>query len=169
MVCGAQYVADGLSADFRIDPVRHLLSASACLFKNNFQIGLRVRGNRQYWVSSLDPLLAYRYRDTMISLGATNFFSVWECALYTEPFRNVRASAVVTFPVREKVPNIAFGFCLKPIRGIETRLRVDSNGVMSASYQTMLNKNITLSSTLITQVSSFLDKALFNVSMDIRL
>ena len=32
MVCGAQYVADGLSADFRIDPVRHLLSASACLF-----------------------------------------------------------------------------------------------------------------------------------------
>ena len=99
-------------------------------------------------MSSLDPLLAYRYRDTVVSLGATEFFSVWECALYAEPFRNVRASAVVSFPIRQKVPKIAFGFCLKPIRGIETRLRVDSNGIVSASYQTVLNKSITLSSTL---------------------
>lgn len=106
--------------------------------------GCRIKGDREQRIASIDPCVCYRNEDLTFSLGATNFFTCLRSALIAEPFVNVRVAATMDLPLEGKQPSLAFGFCMKPSRDTETRMKVDDKGIVSLCYKSTIVQNTTL-------------------------
>ena len=100
--------------------------------------GLKLEGNREKLVQTVDPCLLFVHYDFWISVGFSNLFSVLNCNLAMVPYRNVVVASTIKLPFEETTPLIDFGFRLN-----NNRLKVDNKGVVSVSHKRSVGSNAT--------------------------
>lgn len=105
-------------------------------------VGCRLSGDVRQHLSSIDPCVCYKFSDAAFSLSSSNFFTVLHGALYATPFTNVQIAAITDLPIEGAAPEISFGFCMKPQKNVETRMKVDSKGMMSVCYKTLVGESM---------------------------
>lgn len=105
-------------------------------------VGCRLSGNISQHLSSIDPCICYKFSDATFSLSSSDFFTILHGALYATPFTNVQIAAIADLPVEGAAPEISFGFCMKPQKNVETRMKVDNKGMMSVCYKTLVGEKM---------------------------
>lgn len=110
-------------------------------------MGCRVTGNRDGYLGSIDTAIGYRYRDVVFSVTLHSFSTIISGALYAKPFKNVEFGATVDLPLEKDKPEIAFGCKMLPMKHTEIRMKVDSEGVLSAYFKKALTPDMVISGT----------------------
>lgn len=110
-------------------------------------MGCRISGNRDGYVGSIDTALGYRYYDTVLSVVLHSFSTVISGAIYMKPFKNVEVGATIDLPLEKDKPEIAFGCSMVPMKHAEMRLKVNSEGVLSAYFKKCLTPDMVIAGT----------------------
>ena len=111
-------------------------------------LGCKVSGGRDRLVGSVDTAIAYKYDDIVLSAGLKDYATKLFGAVYIHPFRNVEIGMTAELPLQKEQPEIAFGFKMIPAKHMETRVKVDSKGVLSGYFKRELTPNMTMSGTV---------------------
>ena len=109
--------------------------------------GLRVTGDQESTVGSVDSVVAYRYKDFVFSAGLNSFATVLSGAVFAKPFRNVEIGTTVDIPFEKKDVNVAFGFRMHPDKHTEAAMKVDSDGVIAGYFKKSLARDMTIAGT----------------------
>ena len=105
-------------------------------------------GSRDHLFGSVDAMMAYKHSDAVFSIGLKDYASTIAGAIYIHPFRNVEIGMTADLPLQKQEPSIAFGFKMIPGKHMETRVKVDSKGVLSGYFKRELTRNMTMSGTI---------------------
>ena len=110
--------------------------------------GLRIVGDQDAVVGSIDSVIAYRYKDVVFSAGLNSFATVLSGAIFAKPFRNVEFGTTVDIPFEKKGVDIAFGFRMHPDKHTEAAMKVDSRGKLSGYFKKSLARDMTVAGTV---------------------
>ena len=120
--------------------------------------GLRVTGDQESTVGSVDSVVAYRYKDFVFSAGLNSFATVLSGAVFAKPFRNVEIGTTVAIPFEKKDVNVAFGFRMHPDKHTEAAMKVDSDGVIAGYFKKSLARDMTIAGTASVSVGRLLHR-----------